>query len=91
MGSLLKVGIHQEVITGKTPYSERTSDVSVMMAVIEGKHPQRPVELSAGGIFDDGRWELLGRCWRMSPSERPSSTQVKDMVGTTYVELMPMS
>ncbi|CAE7155356.1 unnamed protein product, partial [Rhizoctonia solani] len=65
-----------EIYTGDVPYAERRVDGAVLMAVMMGTLPIRPVD----HIKDDERgnrvWKLLSDCWNRDPSKRPSAGQV---------------
>jgi len=63
-----------EVLTGKSPFAPRR-DPEVVYIVLDGERPRRP-EGDEGKLFTDGIWEVLERCWKHKPSDRPSAKTV---------------
>ena len=70
-----------QVLTGKRPYDNLKTEPSVMLNVITGEKPDRPL-----WGFSDGLWELLLKAWDpeygSEPPKRPSvetiSKQMKE-------------
>ncbi|KAF8597036.1 kinase-like protein, partial [Ceratobasidium sp. AG-I] len=77
--------IQQEVVTGKVPYPEMRSDAGVIMRVIQGKYPQRPVEISSSTQHGDARWEMLLSCWKTNANSRPTAQEVRDTVSWRFI------
>ncbi|KAG9089273.1 hypothetical protein FS749_001458 [Ceratobasidium sp. UAMH 11750] len=70
-----------EIITGQQPFEGYHLNPLVSLAVLEGKHPERPDQVSKGTKFGDERWSVMLACWDMKPQLRPLSGDVKDMIG----------
>ncbi|KAF8145830.1 hypothetical protein K438DRAFT_1922282, partial [Mycena galopus ATCC 62051] len=64
-----------EIMTGKVTFHELRNDMTVMLAVLEGKHPSRPQSWTSTPALD-GLWDLLQTCWCSQPEERPSARQI---------------
>ena len=58
-----------EVLSGQAPFTPFKEAV-VVQKVIGGEHPERP-RGTAGVLFTDDLWELLGLCWTKEPKSRP--------------------
>jgi len=59
-----------EVLSGRAPFAPRR-DPEVVYIVLGGERPKRP-EGDEGRLFTDGIWEVLERCWKQKPGDRPS-------------------
>jgi serine/threonine protein kinase len=62
-----------EVLTGKPPFAGYRNAYVVRM-VLSGKRPPRPEE--EGNLFTDETWEVVERCWKKQPGDRPSAKDV---------------
>ena len=62
-----------EVMTGKLPYNHRRYDTVVMLDVIRGTRPNRPLDSS----MPDDVWRIITACWEMDPEKRPSAALVE--------------
>ncbi|KAJ8591220.1 kinase-like protein [Rhizopogon salebrosus TDB-379] len=49
-----------QVLTGKVPYSECRSDHQVVVLILRGKKPARPVN----PYVENSLWDFIQRCWR---------------------------
>jgi len=59
-----------EVLSGRLPFFPYRTSI-VMMRVLNGERPERLQ--GAGGVwFTDDVWEILERCWKPKPGDRPS-------------------
>ena len=56
-----------EVMTKRPPYSNLRRDTTVVNYVLQGLHPQKPIN------FSDNLWSLLESCWERSPEKRPTA------------------
>ncbi|KAG8705010.1 hypothetical protein FRC11_009382, partial [Ceratobasidium sp. 423] len=65
-----------EVVSGRVPYHERSTDASVISALIRHMLPTRPEQLSEQAEWGNERWELLVNCWSIDPMMRPTSQAV---------------
>jgi len=63
-----------EICTGKAPFSEKRNDSAVIFYVIAGGRPELPHALSERAAIR----ELIERCWKKDPNERPTATVVRD-------------
>ena len=69
--------IAQEVITGKFPFSNLQNEVSVMMAIMNGRVPERsPSDEPHPG--SDKLWNICTLCWEKSPKARPTMGEILD-------------
>jgi serine/threonine protein kinase len=57
-----------EILTGRIPFSDIRNDAKVVLAVMEGHHPER----SHCPQINDKIWETLESCWDLSTMKRPS-------------------
>ena len=60
-----------QAFTGAPPFGDLES-IPAMIAIIQGRRPQRPKHLGVTGSL----WELIQQCWDGSPSERPEASEV---------------
>jgi hypothetical protein len=73
--------IFLEILTGKVPFHEFLNDMTVILQIIEGKRPTRPVSCSGIPALDS-LWELLQNCWEDRAEMRPTAPQiVKQLIG----------
>lgn len=77
---LTHVGINSsvQVLTGKTPFSERTGHEATFQ-VLKGVRPTKPTNASNLGLSDIV-WELLEGCWQTDRQRRPSVRDVLSRV-----------
>jgi len=61
-----------EVMTRKLPYSHRRYDAVVMLDVIRGTRPNRPLDPP----ISDDVWRIVTACWETKPEKRPSAALV---------------
>ncbi|KAJ6598279.1 kinase-like domain-containing protein [Mycena vulgaris] len=64
-----------EILTGKVPFHEFPNDMAVMLKVLGGQRPSKPISCS-GTTPLDGLWELLQDCWREKSDARPTAIQI---------------
>ncbi|KAJ7916512.1 kinase-like domain-containing protein, partial [Mycena leptocephala] len=70
-----------EILTGKVPFHEFLNDMTVILQIIEGKRPTRPVSCSGIPALES-LWELLQNCWEDRAEMRPTAPQiVKQLIG----------
>ncbi|TFK41755.1 kinase-like domain-containing protein, partial [Crucibulum laeve] len=74
-----------EIFTGFIPFFEIQRDLTVMLKVMQGLKPSRPVR-GTSWISDfyltDHIWEILEDCWQEEPFLRPSAAQVSNQLPT---------
>ena len=68
----------QEVLTGKQPFHDMNNDALVIMAIINGELPRRPIpeEIDDGYPNDPTLWAICDRCWARSPKDRPMASDL---------------
>ena len=59
-----------EVLSGRSPFAQCGTG-TVIMKVLDGERPARPQGVE-GARFTDVLWEMLERCWKPRPHDRPS-------------------
>ncbi|KAJ7489266.1 kinase-like domain-containing protein [Mycena latifolia] len=64
-----------EILTGKVPFHEIWNDAVVMLKVVAGQRPSRPISCS-GTTQLDSLWELVVACWKEESNTRPSIAQI---------------
>ncbi|KAJ7267307.1 kinase-like domain-containing protein, partial [Mycena rebaudengoi] len=66
-----------EVLTGKAPFYEVQRDVAIILKVIAGERPSRPISDSgAESKLMDSLWTLLQDCWAGNAGDRPVAAQI---------------
>ena len=73
-----------EVLARRAPFATRRDYVLLRM-VLEGERPERPRE----EWFPDSIWEMLARCWKNQPNERPSLDAVLRCLQDTAQQWAP--
>jgi len=69
-----------ELYTGKHPFSVIAREEPVMLSVMNGKRPSRPLDKDRA--LSDELWDIVQKCWAQSFSERPDMNEVLDMMKT---------
>lgn len=70
-----------EILTGKPPFCNTSSELAVMVAKINSKKPDPKEYPELDG--SEPIWELLSRCWNSDPSLRPTMSEVRQMVSVS--------
>ncbi|KAJ7267286.1 kinase-like domain-containing protein [Mycena rebaudengoi] len=68
-----------EVLTGKAPFYEVQMDVAIILKVIGGERPSRPIPGSralAEPILMNSLWTLVQDCWADNAGDRPLAAQI---------------
>lgn len=65
-----------QLFTGKHPFVDIPHDAAVMLQVMSGGRPERSMDPS----WPEYLWELVELCWSHNPLERPSMSQVVNMM-----------
>lgn len=68
-----------QLFTGRIPFDHVIYDFHVIMEVMQGARPPRPIDAEAAG-FDETIWGIMERCWHIEPGLRPSCQEVLDVV-----------
>ncbi|KAK7037383.1 hypothetical protein VNI00_011133 [Paramarasmius palmivorus] len=61
----------QKIVTGLSPFHEHRTDGAVILAVMRGERPSRPLD-----IISDDVWFLMNKCWAIDPSARPTAEEL---------------
>ena len=78
-----------EVLSGLTPYAMYNRFL-VAQKILSGERPGRP-EGAQGAWFTTDLWEMLQRCWRTQPGDRPSLSAVLQCLQETTGPSRPPS
>lgn len=65
-----------ELLTGDMPFPEIPADGAVMLALLDGKRPQRPGRAAARRGLSSVLWQWMHQCWSAHPSQRPCLKQM---------------
>ena len=82
-----------EVLSGLLPFHRQQGDPVVAKKVLDGERPERP-QRGEGRWFNDEIWDLLERCWKHEPSDRPSAQDVfecLDMASKEWESFSPLA
>ncbi|KAF8605857.1 kinase-like protein [Ceratobasidium sp. AG-I] len=71
-----------EVMTGRSPFFEYKNEAAVSLAIIRGKRPSQPEEISSSTRYGDKRWNALLKCWAPEPEDRPTCRSMRDTMAT---------
>lgn len=66
-----------EVLIGKMPYSECSSDASVTRTIGSRKHPDL-TGLQAPGDLRERLRNIMLQCWKWEPRQRPSMSTIRN-------------
>lgn len=72
-----------EVLSEKHPFAQLCFDIRVLWEIIEHKLPTRPTSRD----LSDELWELVERCWDITPERRPSANDMKTQIETSLSRL----
>lgn len=70
-----------ELLTGKAPFEE-SYITPVQAATAVAMHGKRPRLAKASGKIPERVVDLIQRCWVRAPSERPTTSELVDVLGT---------
>jgi len=66
-----------QMFSGEVPFFENPYDIQVIMGVMRGKRPPRPMHgLSRTRGISDKLWTLVEDCWAQDPTQRPTAGQI---------------
>ncbi|KAF9441650.1 kinase-like protein, partial [Macrolepiota fuliginosa MF-IS2] len=65
-----------EVFAGRSPFYEFSTNSRVAIAIVRGAVPRRP-EPGGPDHIDDTMWDLMLRCWRHEPQDRPTCEELR--------------
>jgi len=63
-----------EVLSERVPF-DTNNPLAVVSKVTNGERPERP-RGEAGRRFTEDIWDLVQRCWKAGPGERPSARDI---------------
>jgi serine/threonine protein kinase len=78
-----------EVLSGYRPFHGLTL-FAAPVKIVKGLRPERPQGME-GRWFTDEVWDMLGRCWKRAPSDRPSVEEVFECLDTASDSWMGLS
>ncbi|KAG7090450.1 hypothetical protein E1B28_009566 [Marasmius oreades] len=92
--NLLNVStVSQQVYTRRVPFPHRRFYGGVIHDVVSGVRPIRPGPDECPGL-DDKIWDVIQKCWRHDPRERPSMAAVanvlREMLSETALRMVPI-
>ncbi|TDL15027.1 kinase-like protein [Rickenella mellea] len=70
-----------EIFTGNVPFHEICRESAVVMAIMQGKTPQRSLEGLTYSGPDQELWETIEMCWRADPIQRPRVSHLVEAFG----------
>ncbi|KXN82475.1 Tyrosine-protein kinase CSK [Leucoagaricus sp. SymC.cos] len=76
-----------EVLSGKVPFCQCSSDIKANSAIARGEKPARPgPDAQEGSVIDDTTWDLLMMCWEYAVADRPSSSKIQEILSHMRIE-----
>lgn len=65
------------MFSGEIPFYEDPSDMRVILGLIQGMRPARPMDDSSRtrGLTDDV-WHIIETCWTQDPAQRPTAEEL---------------
>ncbi|KAJ7878770.1 kinase-like domain-containing protein, partial [Mycena olivaceomarginata] len=67
-----------EIMTGNIPFHDLRHEMAVILKVIAGNHPVRPMSCSAPAL--DGLWALMQKCWAQDAQKRPTAAEIVEQL-----------
>lgn len=61
---------HRQILTGEVPFKHHLNDMAVMLDVMRGERPSRPLPPIQ---CSDTLWKLIVLCWAQDPRDRLSA------------------
>jgi hypothetical protein len=66
-----------QICTNRSPFYEVKREAAVIVRVVRGERPQRPLDASAA-FLSDGVWNMIECCWAQNKKSRP---RIEEIVG----------
>jgi len=70
--------------SSKIPF-EGMPSLNVFQAVVDGQRPEHPGEIAISRGLDDSLWLFVQRCWRNNRDERPTISDLVELVGASDI------
>ncbi|KAJ7797943.1 kinase-like domain-containing protein [Mycena olivaceomarginata] len=67
-----------EIMTGNVPFHDLRHEMAVILKVIAGDRPLRPMSCSAPAL--DGLWTLMQKCWAQDARVRPTAAEIVEQL-----------
>lgn len=68
-----------QMFSGEIPFFENPYDIQVILGVMRGRRPARPMhELCRTRGISDELWDLIQTCWAQDPTQRPAAEQIME-------------
>ncbi|GJJ12478.1 hypothetical protein Clacol_006720 [Clathrus columnatus] len=71
-----------EVMTGRRPYSPIEAPATLIENISHGELPPRPQRMKVPEQMSNKIWSLCQRCWRVTPRDRLTMSQVYSIIRT---------
>ncbi|KAG6906312.1 hypothetical protein DXG01_014648, partial [Tephrocybe rancida] len=82
-------GLCYEILTGNAPFYEYASELTVVLRIMEGRTPSRPVESSEAWQsygLTPRLWGLMERCWEQEAANRPTMANLVSQLDHLRIE-----
>ena len=76
-----------QILTGLQPF-HRLHDYTVVVVVVEGKCPEKPLDAESLG-FSSTLWELVDLCWKELSLARPTAKQLLSYLSAASPDWVP--
>ena len=80
--------IISQIFAHCSPYRHLNSDYMVLLEVISGKRPARPLDREVFGL-EDSVWDVVQECWNSDPQTRPGIKGVRTFLEPLYRKWIP--
>lgn len=68
----------KEILTKKLPYWYLHSELLVVWELLAEREPANPSDFSTWSILGICLWEVARPCWKIDPSQRPTTGRLLD-------------
>ncbi|KAG1715684.1 hypothetical protein ID866_1488 [Astraeus odoratus] len=69
-----------ELFTRLMPFHACKHDANIMLRIIQGRLPDRPMEVSTCFRMTNAWWDICTLCWKQEPSSRPTASELLDKI-----------
>ena len=77
-----------QVLTGLLPFHNLHSYGGLVVAILKGKRPEKPLDAESLGLSDT-LWGLVRLCWSKSSSTRPTARRLFDHLSAASLTWVP--